>query len=194
VYNNFRQFLFVVPPLFVFAGLALQALWNRLKRRGILFIPLVLLMLLPGLYWDWQLHPYQYIYYNSLAGGVAGAYRVYDTDYWNSAYREALDYVNRVAPKGAFVYFWSNKWVAAPYARPDLHLKLLANTYDPGYPLNTNMDYAVITTKDNADQFYFPDSKEIYTVQRGGAILAVVKQVDKGDIYQRKSAYRWKEP
>jgi len=57
VYNNFRQFLFVVPPLFVFAGLALQVLWNRLKRRGILFVPLVIFVLLPGLYWNWQLHP-----------------------------------------------------------------------------------------------------------------------------------------
>jgi hypothetical protein len=194
VYNNFRQFLFVVPPLFVFAGLALQALWNRLKRRGILFVPLVILMLLPGLYWDWQLHPYQYIYYNSLVGGVAGASRVYDTDYWNSAYREALEYVNRVAPEDASVSFWSNKRIAVPYARSDLYLMLLANTQDPGYPLNTLTDYAVITTEDNADQFCFPASKEIFKVQRGGAVLVVVKQVDKGDLIQSENAIQWKEP
>jgi hypothetical protein len=186
VYNNFRQFLFVVPPLFVFAGLALQELWNRLKRRGILFVPLVILMLLPGLYWDWQLHPYQYIYYNSLVGGVAGASRNYDTDYWNSAYREALEYVNRVAPENATVTFWSKTRTAVPYARPDLNLMSLANTQDPGYPLNTLTDYAIITTKDNADQFCFPASKEIYKIQRSGAILVVVKQVDKGDLIQSK--------
>jgi len=70
------------------------------------------------------------------------------------------------------------------YARPDLNLVFIAYTQDPGYPLNTLTDYAVITTKDNADQFYFPASKEIYRVQRGGALLVVVKQVDKGDLIQ----------
>ena len=36
-----------------------------------------------------QLHPYQYTYLNSLAGGMpAGATR-YETDYWLTSYREA---------------------------------------------------------------------------------------------------------
>jgi hypothetical protein len=194
VYNNFRQFLFVVPPLFVFAGLALQALWKHLKRRGILFVPLVILILLPGLYWDWQLHPYQYMYYNSLVGGVTGASRKYDTDYWNSAYKEALEYLNKVAPEDASVSFWSNKKTAVPYGRSDLNLMLIANTQDPGYPRNTLTNYAVLTTTDNADQFCFPDSKEIFTVQRDGAVLAVVKQVEKGDLIENKNAIQWKEP
>jgi hypothetical protein len=186
VYNNFRQFLFVVPPLFVFAGLALQTVWNLLKRRGFLFVPLVILILLPSLYWDWQLHPYQYLYYNSLGGGVAGAYRNYDLDYWNSAYKEALEYVNRVAPENATISFWKNKKIAVPYARPDLQLLALTVTRDPGFPLNTLTDYAVITTETKADQLCFPTSKEIYRVQRGGAILVVVKQVDRGDLIQCK--------
>jgi hypothetical protein len=194
VYNNFRQFLFVVPPLFVFAGLALQALWNRLTRRGILFIPLVILMILPGLYWDWQLHPYQYMYYNSLVGGVAGAFRNYDTDYWNSGYKDAIEYVNRVAPENATVSFWTKKRTAVPYARSDLELMRITNTYDPGYPLNTLTDYAVITTEDNVDQICFPASKEIYKVERGGAVLAVVKQVNKGDLILSNNTIQWEEP
>ena len=183
-----------MPPLFVFAGLAIQALWKRLKRREVLFVPLMILILLPGLYWDWQLHPYQYLYYNSLVGGVAGASRKFDTDYWNSAYKEALEYLNKVAPEDASVSFWSNKKTAAPYGRSDLNLMLLANTQDPGYPLNTLTDYAIITTTDNADQFCFPDSKEIFTIKRDGAVLAVVKQVNKGDLIESKNAIQWKEP
>ncbi len=187
VYNNFRQFLFVVPPLFVFAGLALQVVWNRLKRRGILFVPLVILMLLPGLYWDWQLHPYQYVYYNSLVGGVAGASRNYDTDYWDVSYKEAIEYVNQVAPKNATVSIWKFLGAVSLYARPDLKLRSMSYvTEDPGFSFNKQIDYAILPIRLNVDQVYFPASKEIYQVQRGGALLTVVKQVHKGDLIQSK--------
>ncbi len=186
LYNNFRQFLFVVPPLFVLAGLALQALWERLKGRPVLIVSLVILVLLPALYWDWQLHPYQYVYYNSLVGGVAGASSDFETDYWTISYKEAIDYVNRVAPKNATVAFWGGQGRTILYARPDLNLIYIANTLDPGYPLNTLTDYAILSTSFNIDKFYFPGSKEVYQVQRGGATLAVVKQVNKGDLIQVK--------
>ncbi len=183
IYNNFRQFLFVVPPLFLFAGLALQAVWKRLKRRVFLFVPLVILILLPGLYWDWQLHPYQYVYYNSLVGGVAGASRNYEADYWVVTYKEAVEYVNQVAPENSVVFFWATDITALPYARPDLNL-----TSDPNleHLLNTQTFYAVIPTRFTGSQFYFPRSKEIYQISRGGAVLAVVKQVNKGDLIQSK--------
>jgi hypothetical protein len=181
IYNNFRQFLFIVPPLFLFASLALQAIWKRLKRRLSFFVPLVVLILLPGLYANWQLHPYQYIYYNSLVGGVAGASHSYEVDYWFTTYKEATEYVNQVAPKNSVVYFWSSDITALPYARPDLTL-----TSDPNqeHILNKQTFYAVIPTHFIGSQFYFPRSKEIYQISRGGAVLAVVKQVDKADYLQ----------
>jgi hypothetical protein len=181
IYNNFRQFLFVVPPLFFFAGLALQVIWKGLKRRSFLFIPLVILVLLPGLYWNWQLHPYQYVYYNSLVGGVSGASNNYEGDYWFTTYKEAIEYVDQVAPKNSVVYFWSSEITALPYARPDLKL-----TSDPNleHLVNTQTFYAVIPTHYTGSQFYFPRSEEIYQISRGGAVLAVVKQVDVADYLQ----------
>ncbi len=191
IYNNFRQFLFVVPPLFLFAGLALQAIWKRLKRRVFLFVPLVILILLPGLYWDWQLHPYQYMYYNSLVGGVAGASRNYETDYWLVTYKEAVEYVNQVAPANSIVYIWATDITALPYARLDLKLTSNPNlklTSDPNleHLLNTQTFYAVIPTRFIGSQFYFSRSKEIYQISRGGVVLAVVKQVNLGDYLQDK--------
>jgi hypothetical protein len=46
--------------------------------------------------------------------------------------------------------------------------------------------YAVIPTRYIGSEFYFPQSKEIYQISRGGAVLAVVKQVEKGDLIQSK--------
>jgi hypothetical protein len=183
-YNNFRQFLFVVPPLFVFAALALQKLWELLKHKPALFVPLVILALLPGLYFDWQLHPYQYLYYNSLVGGVAGATRDYDVDYWNITYKEAIEYINKVAPQNATVTIWGIINTTSLYARDDLKLLKFSTSLDRDFPFNSQTDYAILTTKLNADQNYFPESKVIYEVRRAGALLTVVKQVNKGDLIQ----------
>ena len=37
-----------------------------------------------------SLHPYQYVYYNRLVGGLAGANGRFETDYWGESYREAV--------------------------------------------------------------------------------------------------------
>ena len=181
IYNNFRQFLFVVPPLFFFSSLTLQVIWKFLKRRLILFVPLVMLLLLPGLYSNWQLQPYQYVYYNSLVGGVAGASQNYEADYWDISYKEAVEYINQVAPKNSVVYFWGTAITALPYARPDL---IITSDPNPEHMLNTQTFYAVIPTHSAGSQFYFPRSEEIYQISRGGGVLAVVKLVNKADYLQ----------
>jgi hypothetical protein len=149
----------------------------------LIFVPLVILLLLPGLYWDWQLHPYQYMYYNSLVGGIAGASHDYEMDYWFVTYKEGMEYVNQVAPENSVVSFWSTTFTALPYARPDLKLTTDQN---PGDFANSQTFYAVIPTHFIGSQYYFPGSKVIYEIRRGGAILAVVKQVNVGDYLQDK--------
>src|SRR5690606_2683360 len=46
-----------------------------------------------------RLHPYQYLFYNPLVGGLEGAARNYATDYWVNIMPEAVDdleaYVNK---------------------------------------------------------------------------------------------------
>jgi len=176
VYDNFRQFLFVTPPLFILAGLAFQVLWSRLNRKG-WFVFIGALALLPGLYWDIELHPYQYVYYNSLAGQTSGAYRHYELDYWCSSYKEAIGYLNQAAPLNAIIYVRGPNRVAGTYARPDL---VIVPDYLPPDPLKMPQ-FAVITTRENLDQTTYPASKSVYQVERAGATLTVVKQVQPGE-------------
>jgi hypothetical protein len=178
IYNNFRHFLFIVPALFIFAGLALQFVWVWFKGKLSLFIPLILLVLLPGIYWIWQLHPYQYVYYNSLAGGEAAASTNFEMDYWLTTYKEGAEYVNQVAHKNSVVYFYKNYSTALPYIRPDLKLTTDQNLEDFS---DTDTIYAVIPFNHPASQNIFNRSKVVYQIIRGGAILAVVKQVNLSD-------------
>jgi hypothetical protein len=180
VYNNFRQFLFITPPLFILVGLVFQSLWEKLKRRTAFFIVIAMLCLLPGIYSDIQLHPYQYIYYNSLTAGLKGAVGRYEMDYWLVTYKEAIEYINRVAPENSRVAVNRLIVTTQPYVRPDLKLFALAFDKDPGYPADTPTDYAIISVRSISDLELYPDSPVVYEIRRDGVVLTVVKQVQKG--------------
>ncbi len=97
MYDGFRHFLFSVPPVFAIGGFVLQFLYEKLKPR-LLWVAAVAALLLPGLLGMLQLHPYEYAYYNTFVMGTGGAYRVYETDYWLTCYKESLEWVRANAP------------------------------------------------------------------------------------------------
>jgi hypothetical protein len=169
VYDNMRQFLFVLPPLFVLAALGAQALLRWLRRPALRLL-LAALVLLPGVGAIAALHPYEYIYYNSLVGGVEGAFRRYELDYWYTAYREALNYVNEQAPEGADIYVDGPWHVVLPFLRNDLRVYPR-----PGEAFDASL--ALVSTRANQDLTYREDAPVVFEVWRGGALLAVVKDL-----------------
>lgn len=183
IYDNFRQFLFIVPALFIFAGVAIQLFWIQIKGKLAIFIPFMLLILLPGLYWNWQLHPYQYIYYNTLAGGEATAAQNYEMDYWFTTYKEGAEFVNQVAPENSIVYFWNSYATAQPYIRSDL--TLITDENLESLP-DSGTIYAVIAAHFPPSHNIFERSKIVYEIIRGGAVLATVKEVDLADYPRNK--------
>ena len=93
LYNGIRHFLFVIPPLAVLGGLAGAWLFGAMRARGHLAAMLATAVLLVGLAWPIidmvRLHPYEYTYFNRLAGGVAGARARYMLDYWGLSLKQA---------------------------------------------------------------------------------------------------------
>lgn len=170
LYNNFRQVFFLLPPLFLLAGLGLDWLFTYL-RRPLARLALLVLLLLPGLYANIRLYPYQYVYYNQLVGGLRGAYRSFEMDYWNLAYREAQSYVNEAAEAGADVFVGDGKSSAEPFARTDLVLNALG-----GRRANWgNYDFIIVSTAQNADEA-FSEFPTVFTVEREGVPLVYVKK------------------
>jgi hypothetical protein len=121
IYNNFRQLLFILPPAFVLAGLAVEWIFRHV-RSPIARIGLAGLILLPGILGIVRLHPYEYIYYNSTVGGVRGAAGRFELDYWCTSYREAMEQVNREAPANARIAVGPPVSAARAFARADLHV------------------------------------------------------------------------
>jgi hypothetical protein len=100
-----RHFLFVLPPLAILAGVGLDSLLKRVSGVGLL-APAALAVVLVGFSWNavtlYRLHPYEYLVFNPLVGGLEGASRRYATDYWFTIMPEAVDgleaYLARTEP------------------------------------------------------------------------------------------------
>jgi hypothetical protein len=168
--NNFRQVFFILPPLFLIAGVGLDWLLALIRRPAVQAL-ILFLAVLPGLYANILLYPYQYIYYNQLAGGLRGAYRVYELDYWNLAFREAQLYINENAEENANIYAGDAKQTAQTFARPDL----IFNALGGRKPDWDKYDYVIVTTAQNTDEQY-AGLPTVFTVEREGVPLAYVKK------------------
>ena len=93
LYNGIRHFLFVLPPVTVLAALGLTAGWRALWSRsavaggGFAAVAVALFALNAAIFL--RLHPYEYVAYNQLVGGTAGAWGRFEGDYWSDSLREA---------------------------------------------------------------------------------------------------------
>jgi hypothetical protein len=94
-FSGLRHFLFVVPAFAVLAGIGFDWLVNEFAARTRALAAGALTAIAGVLIWNAvilvQLHPYQYLYYNPLVGGLEGATRLYVTDYWVNIMTEAVD-------------------------------------------------------------------------------------------------------
>lgn len=92
MYNGIRHFVFVLPPLAVLGGLATGCLFSTVLRnhalQGIAAALFALGIALPVAAMA-RIHPFEYTYFNALAGGVAGAQHRYMLDYWGLAFKQA---------------------------------------------------------------------------------------------------------
>jgi hypothetical protein len=172
LYDNGRHYNFVRPAWFLFAALGLEWVWGWRKSPAIR-VALTTVVLLPGILGIARLHPYEYVYFNELVGGVQGAFRRYELDYWATSYRETMAYINREGPAEAVVAVGTARELFDDYARSDLRLapERLAQIEDE------DIDFAMISTRADQDLVFFPDAPVVFSVGVGKATLAVVRDL-----------------
>jgi hypothetical protein len=93
-FTGMRHFLFVLPPLAALAGVGLSELIGLLEIWSGRLASSAIALICTCLLWDGvtlvRLHPYENLSYNSLVGGLPGAFRRYDLDYWFNSMPEAI--------------------------------------------------------------------------------------------------------
>ena len=171
-----RHFLFIIPPLAILAGVGLDLLLMQTRGRW-LSVPLAA-VIVAGFSWNAvtlaRLHPYEYLVFNPLVGGIAGASRRYAMDYWFTIMPEAVDgleaYLDRTEPAEAHDPFHSytvaicgERASFVRKAKPHLHWAEVWET----------ADFFIAPTQMNCDRD--SDGKVVATVRRMGVPLGYVK-------------------
>jgi hypothetical protein len=120
-----------------------------------------------------KLHPYEYAYYNQFVGGTGQAAKRFETDYWNTCYKEAMEYIRstklkniriHVGAKGVPIikYYADNDFQVIKYSR--------YTTIWPG-------DFVISTSRaNNTIQLYSQkDDDKAEKIGRDGAIFCRVE-------------------
>ncbi len=93
LYGGWRHLLFAYPPIVVLSGLGFDyfiANKNKIIKYGAL--GLLILLIIHPLKHMIKNHPYEYVYYNELSGGVKGAYGEYELDYYYHSLQKACEW------------------------------------------------------------------------------------------------------
>jgi len=109
IYNGLRHFLFIVPPLVILGGIglyhAIAFVTRKHRGAGVVLGVLLTLALARQTALLIGLHPYQYLSYNMLVGGVRGAENRFELDYWGTSLAETARglgaYLAENPPSGA---------------------------------------------------------------------------------------------
>lgn len=172
MYDGYRHFLFILPPAFIVGGFALQAMFDRLRRRA-LQLAVVAGVTAFGVVGIARTHPYEYGSYNLLSGGLGGAFRRFETDYWLTCYKASMDYVNQIADSHPTLLVLRQAENAGYYAAAPMTI----GDYEPDLAVEPGT-LLLSTTRTNLDLETHPDDPIVYQVEKDGAVLCVIRQLE----------------
>lgn len=193
LYGSWRHFLFIYPGIIVFAALGLYATIKKLNKipARTAFITILVAFCIHPLRFMAANHPFYYMYYNELAGGLKGAYSNYETDYYYHTMRTGSEWLQnylktktgaeniivggnfpsqwyfRNNNKVKFVYFpWQNR------SEYDWDYAIVANSYISPYQLKNKI---------------WPPTNTIHTIYADGVpVCAIVERKTKDDLLALK--------
>jgi hypothetical protein len=182
-FTGLRHFLFLIPLLAVLAGISLDRTLAALRTRGRPVLGAGLAIVTACLLSDAvtlvRLHPYEYLVYNSLVGGLDGASRRYDLDYWFGSMPEAINYLEaylRRTESGN--ESWPTRFYSVAVCGERLPFEKAVTLPQLKWDFRqewNQSDFFIAPTQLNCDGDV--DGKIIGTVERLGVVIAYIKDL-----------------
>ena len=188
IYHDGRHLMFTIPPLVILCALA----WENMFRMGLskpvritLLVLFSVFALEPAL-WIVRNHPNQCAYFSPIIGGVDGAWKKYDTDYYGNSIRQGIEWIQEHdKPKAG-----STIKIRLPFGMPGNADYWVSKK--KGYELVWSNEYAqdwdysiLMTAADKIDTTIlatWPPLGTVYEVKADNTpLLAVSKNLRKGD-------------
>lgn len=175
-YDGWRHVYYIYPSLIGFCVYTVQKLGSFVKKHKGTFPKIIVGSILVYMVVDmtgvmlfmWKNHPYQYVYFNRMAGGYPDASKNFDFDYWGISYKQIAEYIRFGPLRGGRIYVREQ----FPYVQNVM------------IPMLQKMGYRIVQTPLDADIFITvyrntkapPPSRfsNIYSVSVGGASLSAV--------------------
>jgi Dolichyl-phosphate-mannose-protein mannosyltransferase len=173
LYDGMRHLIFVLPLIAIAAALVADQALIRLERfpyRPMIYTALALYSLV-HLSIMAMLHPNEYVYYNAFVGGVEGAQRKFNLDYWANSYAEAVQGLEDHLRAQYGLDFEEREFTVAVCGPP-----YSAQYYFPGnfrfIEEDDQADFFIAFIKDDCDRSL--PGRPVYQVERMGELLSVV--------------------
>lgn len=189
LYGSWRHFLFIYPGIILISALGFHSLLIRFKQKVIrigAILALLVLIVHPVKFMA-SGHPYYYLYYNQLTGGLNGVLGKYETDYYYHTMRSGADWLREYLeqkPNNSLVTVGGNfpiQW----YFRNDKNTRFIyfpyqdRSMYDWDYAIVANSYISPILLT----QGMWPPANTIHTVEVDGIpVCAVIERVTKDDL------------
>jgi tetratricopeptide (TPR) repeat protein len=189
LYSSWRQFLFLYPPIILLAATGFMHLMdlfdNRFYRWGM--IALLVLFSIHPVRFMIKNHPYHYIYYNQIVGGLRGAYGNYETDYYYISQTEASEWlieylkekgIDSAVVKATYPVRWSFR--NQPGIRTSYFRHEERSQYDWDYAIIANRYIHPFQLKNKI----WPPENAIHTIYADGVPIGIVtERKNKADFY-----------
>lgn len=171
IYDGIRHLLYFIPPIVVVAALCFVQLLKSKTYIAKLIVLIIVISLLKVNIDYVTLHPYEYVYFNEIIGGIKGADKKFELDYWGASNREATEWIKSNIAKDK-----NNR----------ISLAVCGTSFTSAYYMNTSMilsddmntaDYAICWDR-------FDDNKKIlgtliHSIQREGVSLVGIYKINK---------------
>ncbi len=100
IYNGLRHFLFLIPLIVLSAIVRFnEFLITPIKRSHYVALSVIALNIFLILISMWQLHPFEYAYFNEFTNGIKGASNNFETEYFGASYKESAEWIRDVYAK-----------------------------------------------------------------------------------------------
>lgn len=186
LYNGWRHFLFVYPPLVAIAATGWDALANAFKPAmvKIAVTLIVVLGLAEPMAFMVRNHPNTYVYFNQLVGGIQGAYGNYETDYYGNCIKQATEWLikNEALPTNRrTVVAINNEPLNASYYGSKFSDSLIFAWTREQEWYKADWDYAIFTTRTltphQLRSGQFPPKETIHVIEADGVpLVAILKK------------------
>ncbi len=174
VYDGMRHFIFTLPGMAAVSAVAFIWIYEKLSNKSFKIIAATFItVVFAAIAFDMvALHPYQYIYFNRISGGLKQAQGQYETEYWGLSLREGMEWLNKNATPGTTVLVEGFLHSAQIFAEPNLNVV----QYEPLNHKQVTKPFYYLAWPRWQAQNNLPECPVVYQVIRQGVPLSIVKR------------------